>query len=104
MKDHSYRLVDLMMMLRGQQFRGYQGINTLLSIFDDESIDPIRKRLIIISGLEALGLYKIDDEKPITVDILWKRGEGSIHEEIVPSNLFRCHLLDIIVQFDFILN
>jgi len=106
MKGYNYRLVDLMKMLRDQRRRRYQGINVLLSIFGDNSVEPVRRHYLIIAGLRALGLYEIGNNYDRRKDFsdVPQKVSGKLKGEIVPAELFRCHLLDAIVQFDLILN
>jgi hypothetical protein len=106
MKGYNYKLADLMKMLRDQRRRRYQGINVLLSIFGDDSIEPMRRNYLIIAGLRAIGLYEIGNNYDRRKDFndAPKKVNGKIKGEIVPAELFRCHLMNAIVQFDFILN
>lgn len=102
-----YRLDEIMKMLRDQRFRRYQGINVLLNIFDDEKTSPSRKKFVIIAGLRAIGLFEIgysgnrgrDEGDDAPSKNKWKKKSVK-----VPMQLFRCNLMNAIVQFDLILN
>lgn len=100
-----YKWVDIMMMLRDQRFRRYQGINILLSLLDENSIEPIRRKFLIVAGLRGLGLYDIDyDKVKPKLDINFKEKKEDKKGVIVPMQLFKCHLMDAIIEFDVILN
>jgi len=79
----------------------------LLSIFDDEKTSPSRKKFVIIAGLRAIGLFEIgyngnrqqDSDNDIPGKNKWRKKSVK-----VPMQLFRCKLMNAIVQFDVILN
>lgn len=103
----TYTLVDLIMVLRDQRFRRYQGINVLLNIFEDDTISPNRKKFMIIAGLRAIGLIEIGypgDRKKIVNDVASEKTNNKTKGIKVPMQLFRCHLLNAIIQFESILN
>ena len=106
MMEYNYKITDLMKMLRDQRRRRYQGINVLLSIFGDDSIEPVRRKFMIIAGLRALGLYEIGNNYDRRKDFsdAPKKVNGYIKGKIVPAELFRCHLMDAIIQFDVVMN
>jgi len=104
MKD-TYTLIDILLFLKGQKELDFQGIKVLIEIFENDSLNDNRKRLLIITGLRELGLLDIEDSVDST--------DGSKLNDVIFENpkeigytaeIYEVELINVIVGFEVFLN
>lgn len=105
----TFRMVDLIVFLKKQQGKGYDGINTLLSIITNNNVAPHNKEELMIECLRFLELFEsnfIYDNTIYTSEMIdfeseinWTKGFPEI-----PIQKFRCRLLNNRLEFGWIMN
>jgi|GEM_PF-5836041 len=109
MKD-TYTLIDILLFLKGQKELDFQGIKVLIEIFENDSLNDKRKRLLIITGLRELGLLDIEDSmdnsngsKIIELKVTDLKFQNP--KEIgYTAEIYEIELLNVIVGFEVFLN
>jgi len=107
-----YLLIDLMLFLSRERQKGFQNVNVLIEILQNTKMTGFRKRLSIITGLRAVGLYEIgySGDKVIpdvigddTIDLSDVKNL-KLDSTPIPYQVFNCNLRNGSVRFDIVLN